>query len=304
MNTTPNTRSTRSTRITPHGACPPRLPDGIRACLFDLDGVITKTDVQHRQAWKETFDPFLSEYEGEAGRPFSLGDYIRHVDGMPRHEAVHHLLASRNIPLPPGDSHDLPGQDSENALANRKDELLTRSLDDEFIEAYPGTLRFVRAARQAGMRTALVSASSHCAQVIGACGADHLFDTRIDGHTARERRLRGKPAPDSYNEAASELRVAPGEAAVFEDGPAGIEAAVRGSFGWIVAIDRCGRREDLLKPGPDLVVDDLAELLQPSTTHARQAPTRGPANPRHLERLHVRDPRSDQSHQHQDGPGP
>ncbi|MFD4273216.1 HAD-IA family hydrolase [Streptomyces cyaneofuscatus] len=293
----------RSSRIMPHGASAPRLPDGIRACLFDLDGVITKTDVQHRQAWKRTFDPFLREYEGEAGRPFSLGDYMRHVDGMPRHEAVHHLLVSRDITLPPGDSHDLPGQGSEHALANRKDELLTRSLADELIEVYPGTLRFVRASRRAGMSTALVSASSHCAQVIGACGAGHLFDTRIDGHTARERRLRGKPAPDSYDEAASELRVAPGEAAVFEDGPTGIEAAVRGRFGWIVAIDRCGRREDLLEPGPDIVVDDLAELLQPSTPHDRRAPTRGPANPRHLERIHARDHRSDQSHQHQDEHG-
>ncbi|MFD3880758.1 HAD family hydrolase [Streptomyces microflavus] len=293
----------RSTRTTPDDTATLLLPDGIRACLFDLDGVITKTDVQHRQAWKRTFDPFLQAYEGEAGGPFSLGDYMRHVDGMPRHEAVHRLLASRNIFLPPGDSHDPPGQDSEHALANRKDELLARSLANEFIEVYPGTIRFVRAARRASVHTAVVSASSHCTQVLQACGAADLFDTRIDGDTARERGLRGKPAPDSYTEAASELRITPGEAAVFEDGPSGIEAAVRGGFGWVVAIDRCGRREDLTEPGPDQVVDDLAELLQPSTTHDRQAPTRGPANPRHLERIHARDHRSDQSYQHQDEHG-
>ncbi|MFD3974104.1 HAD family hydrolase [Streptomyces cyaneofuscatus] len=257
----------------PDSAPIPHLPGSIRACLFDLDGVITKTDVQHRQAWKRTFDPFLGGYGGEAGRPFSLGDYVRHVDGMPRHAAVHHLLASRNIPLPPGDSHDPPGRGSEHALANRKDELLTRSLDDELIEVYPGTIRFVHAVRRAGMRTAVVSASSHCAQVLEACGADGLFDRRIDGHTVRERGLRGKPAPDPYTEAASELRVAPGEAAVFEDGPTGIQAAVTGGFGWIVAIDRCDRREDLTEPGPDLVVDDLAELLRPSTAHDRRTPT-------------------------------
>ncbi|MFJ5846424.1 HAD family hydrolase [Streptomyces sp. NPDC092903] len=265
--------TTRSLRTAPDRAPIPLLPDGIRACLFDLDGVITKTDVQHRQAWKRTFDPFLDGFESEAGLPFSLADYVRHVDGMPRHEAVHHLLASRNIALPPGDSPDPPGEGSEHALANRKDQLLTRSLADEFIEVYPGTIRFVHAVRRAGMSTAVVSASSHGAQVLEACGAGELFDTRIDGHTVRERNLRGKPAPDSYTEAASELGAAPGEVAVFEDGPTGVQAAVAGGFGWIVAIDRCGRREDLIEPGPDLVVDDLAELLRLSTAPERRART-------------------------------
>ncbi|MFF2140030.1 HAD family hydrolase [Streptomyces sp. NPDC058193] len=247
------------------------MPPQIKACLFDLDGVVTKTDVQHRQAWKLTFEPFLARYQGRAGSPFTLADYMRHVDGMPRHHAVHRFLQSRNIVLPPGDSDDPPHHHSEHGLANRKDELLSQSFAHEPIETYPGTIRFVRAVRRSGMSTAVVSASSHCAQVLEACGADDLFDTRIDGTRVRQRNLKGKPAPDSYIEAAAELRATPATTAVFEDGPTGIAAAAAGGFGWIVGLDRCGRHEDLAELGPDLVVNDLAELLLPLAAHTVSA---------------------------------
>ncbi|MFH8755928.1 HAD family hydrolase [Streptomyces atroolivaceus] len=255
----------------PHMETPPALPAGVLACLFDLDGVITKTDIQHRRAWKRTFDPFLSGADGQSRCPFTLSDYLRYVDGLPRREAVHRFLLSRRIRLPLGHADEPAGHCSEHQLANRKNDLLTEFLDTEEIEAYPGSLRFVRAVRRAGLRTAVVSASSHCARILDACGLTSLFDIRVDGATVRERGLRGKPAPDPYLEAAAQLDIAPGRAAVFEDGPAGVEAAVAGAFGYVVAIDRCGLPDILEAQQPDALVHDLAELLLPS-------PESGPAH--------------------------
>ncbi|MFI7388079.1 HAD family hydrolase [Streptomyces sp. NPDC049813] len=241
----------------------PSLPAGIRVCLFDLDGVVTKTDVQHRQCWKRTFDPFLAGLEQEDQPPFTLTDYLRHVDGLPRHDAVRRFLGSRGQFLRPGSPGDPPDARTVHGLANRKDALLCACLAEEFVEPYPGTVRFIEAVRAAGMSTAIVSASSHCAQVLDASALSGLFDLRVDGRTARAESLHGKPSPDSYLHAASTLRVTPQQAAVFEDGPSGLRAAVRGGFGFVVAVDRCDEAAVLREEEPDLLVHDLAELLLP-----------------------------------------
>lgn len=260
----------------------PALPQGIRVCLFDLDGVVTKTDFQHRQCWKRTFDPFLaSAGEGER-RPFTLTDYLRYVDGLPRHEAVRRFLDSRDIFLRPGEPNDPPEVRTIHGLANRKDELLSSCLDEEGIEPYPGSVRFIEAVRYAGMATAVVSASSHCAQVLDACALNDLFDIRVDGRTARTEGLQGKPSPDSYLHAASTLRVTPQQAAVFEDGPSGLKAAARGGFGFVAALDRCGQGGLLREEEPDLTIHDLAELLLPPI--ALSAPHRTAAQNRRAAR--------------------
>jgi beta-phosphoglucomutase family hydrolase len=235
------------------------LPDAITACLFDLDGVLTKTAEVHARAWKETFDRFLVK-RGE--EPFDLvHDYDEYVDGKPRLDGVRDFLASRSIELPQGAPDDPPDADTVNGLANAKNELVLRLIHDQGVEAYEGSVRYLRAAREAGLLRAVVSSSHNCHDVLVAAGIEDLLELRVDGVVAEERHLRGKPAPDTFLEAARVLGVAPANAAVFEDALAGVQAGHDGSFGYVVGVDRAGQRDALTAHGASVVVDDLAELL-------------------------------------------
>jgi beta-phosphoglucomutase family hydrolase len=235
------------------------LPDAITACLFDLDGVLTKTAEVHARAWKRTFDAFLKA-RGE--QPFDLvRDYDEYVDGKPRLDGVRDFLASRRIELPDGSPDDPPDAQSIHGLANAKNELVLRLIRDEGVEPYEGSVRYLHAARDAGLRRAVVSSSHNCHDVLVAAGIEDLLEVRVDGIVAEERGLRGKPAPDTFLEGARELGVAPGHAAVFEDALAGVQAGRAGGFGYVVGVDRAGQRDALLAHGATVVVDDLAELL-------------------------------------------
>ncbi|MFF7368752.1 HAD family hydrolase [Streptomyces tricolor] len=237
------------------------LPDTIQACLFDLDGVVTKTAVVHAAAWKETFDAFLRDYEGERGRPFdAVADYDEYVDGRPRADGVRAFLASRGIQLPEGDPGDPPDARTVHGLGNRKNELLLERIRTGGVEAYEGTLRYLTAVRAAGLRTAIVSSSANCRDVLRSVGAEHFFDVRIDGVVAVERNLPGKPRPDTFLAAARDLGVEASRAAVFEDALAGMDAGRAGGFGYVVGVDRAGQRDALYAHGADIVVQDLAEL--------------------------------------------
>jgi beta-phosphoglucomutase family hydrolase len=244
----------------------PDLPDGIRACLFDLDGVLTRTATVHAAAWKEMFDAFLrerSEAGGEPFRPFDIDrDYTRYVDGKLRQDGVRAFLASRGIALPEGAQEDPPNQVSVHGLGNRKNALVEEIIRMGGVEVYEGSIRFVEAVRDAGYRRAVVSASRNCEAVLVAAGIAHLFEARIDGVVAAERGLPGKPAPDTFLAAADALGVEPGRCAVFEDAIAGVEAGRAGGFGWVVGVDRVGQAESLREGGADIVVRDLAELLE------------------------------------------
>jgi beta-phosphoglucomutase family hydrolase len=239
------------------------LPDGIRACLFDLDGVLTKTAVVHAAAWKQTFDDFLRRRDGAGFRPFdAVADYDEYVDGRPRADGVRAFLASRGIELPEGVADDPPDRDTVHGLGNRKNVLLLEKIRTEGVEAYPGSVRYVEAVRAAGLRTAVVSSSANCRDVLVSVGMDKLFEVRIDGVVAAERKLPGKPHPDTFLEAARELGVEAGEAAVFEDALAGMDAGRAGHFGYVVGVDRVGQADALRSHGADIVVQDLAELLE------------------------------------------
>jgi beta-phosphoglucomutase family hydrolase len=236
------------------------LPDGIQACLFDLDGVITKTAVVHAAAWKQMFDDFLRRRDGDAYRPFDDDDYDEYVDGRPRADGVRTFLESRGIQLPEGDPDDPPQKQSVHGLGNRKNELLLDLIRTRGVEAYDGTIRYVEAARAAGLRTAVVSSSANCRDVLRSIGAEHLFDVRIDGIVAAERQLPGKPRPDTFLAAAHDLGVEPKAAAVFEDALAGMDAGHSGHFGYVVGVDRVGQADALRAHGADIVVRDLADL--------------------------------------------
>jgi beta-phosphoglucomutase family hydrolase len=242
------------------------LPSGIRACLFDLDGVLTQTARVHAQEWKEMFDAFLRERTNLTGEPFvpfdPVADYAQYVDGRPRYDGVRSFLASRGIELPEGDPSDPPSVETVCGLGNRKNELLLALLRRDGVQVYDGSVRYVRAVRDAGLHLAVVSASANTREVLEAAGIEDLFEVRIDGIVAAQRHLRGKPAPDPFLAAAQELKVPPADAAVFEDALAGVEAGRAGHFGFVVGVDRENQREALRERGADVVVDDLAELLK------------------------------------------
>lgn len=240
-----------------------RLPPSTRACLFDLDGVLTQTAKVHQAAWKELFDDFLrrrSEETGEAFRPFTASDYARFVDGRLRLDGVRAFLASRGIALPEAD--DGRGGDTVAGLGERKNQVVRELIRRGGVEVYEGSRRFLVAVREAGYRRAVVSASRNCAAVLAAAGLDHLVEVRVDGETAARDGLAGKPAPDMFLAAAAALDVPPAEAVVFEDAVAGVEAGRAGGFGWVVGVDRAGHAAELRRRGADVVVGDLAELLE------------------------------------------
>jgi beta-phosphoglucomutase family hydrolase len=241
------------------------LPEAIRACLFDLDGVLTQTAKVHAAAWKQMFDDFLRKRAartGEAFVPFDpVEDYAKYVDGLPRYDGVRSFLASRGIDLPWGDPGDPPGAETIIGLGNRKNELVLSLIRQGGVEPYPGSVRYVRAARDAGLRRAVVSSSANCREVLEAAGIDDLFEERVDGITIEREHLKGKPAPDTFLYAARALGVEAAQAVVFEDALAGVAAGRAGGFGFVVGVDRAGQAEALREHGADIVVNDLADLL-------------------------------------------
>ncbi|MGI5404962.1 HAD family hydrolase [Streptomyces sp. CA-135486] len=242
------------------------LPDHVRTCLFDLDGVLTRTAKVHAAAWKEMFDDYLrrrAEREDVPFEPFdAVRDYDEYVDGRPREDGVRTFLVSRGIRLPEGAPDDGPDRETVNGLGTRKNALMLRTIREQGVEAYEGSVAYVSAARDAGLRRAVVSSSANCRDVLAAAGIEDLFEERIDGIVATEQRLRGKPQPDTYLAAARALGAEPGTAAVFEDALAGVEAGRAGGFGLVVGIDRTGQAAELRQHGADIVVNDLAELLE------------------------------------------
>ena len=242
------------------------LPAAIRTCLFDLDGVLTQTAKVHAAAWKEMFDAFLAARAARAGEQFvpfdPVKDYDTYVDGKPRLDGTRSFLEARGIQLPEGGQDDPPGKETIHGLSNRKNQLVLEKMRTDGVQVYDGSVRYVHEVQQAGLPRAVVSASANTHQVLESAGLASLFDAVIDGIVAEREHLRGKPAPDTYLEAARRLHTEPGHAAVFEDALAGVEAGRAGGFGYVVGVDRVGQRDALLEHGAHVVVADLGELLQ------------------------------------------
>jgi beta-phosphoglucomutase family hydrolase len=241
------------------------LPDGVRACLFDLDGVLTQTAKVHAAAWKKMFDAFLEPWSTAHRQPMQpfdpIRDYDQYVDGKPRYEGVRSFLQSRGIELPQGTPDDPPDAETIDGLGNRKNELVLEMIREHGVEPYEGSVRYVHAVREAGIRRAVVSSSTNTRDVLRAAGIDQEFDEIIDGVVAEREHLAGKPAPDTYLAGARAVGVEPSEAAVFEDALAGVEAGRAGTFAIVVGVDRVGQADALREHGADVVVRDLSELL-------------------------------------------
>jgi beta-phosphoglucomutase family hydrolase len=241
------------------------LPDGVTACLFDLDGVLTQTAKVHAAAWKQMFDEYLrrrAEQQGEKFVPFDqMRDYDEYVDGKPRYDGVKSFLTSRGIDLPQGTPDDPPDAETVDGLGNRKNEIVLKMIQDDGVEPYEGSVQYVTAARDAGLRRAVVSSSTNCRDVLTAAGILDLFEEIIDGHTTEREHLNGKPAPDTYLAGAKAVGVGPNQAAVYEDALAGVESGRAGNFAFVVGVDRVGQADALKAHGADVVVKDLSELL-------------------------------------------
>jgi beta-phosphoglucomutase family hydrolase len=234
--------------------------------LFDLDGVLTQTAKVHAQAWKQMFDEFLRGWyarQGEPFRQFALpDDYDTYVDGKPRRDGVESFLQSRGIELPMGSPQDSPDEETIYGLGLRKNDIVLKLIDDEGVEPYEGSVRYVEAARDAGLHRAVVSSSTNCKDVLVAAGIENLFEVQIDGIVAEREHLKGKPAPDTFLAGAKAFGAEPAQAVVFEDALAGVEAGRAGHFGFVVGVDRVGHAEALRQHGADVVVQDLSELLK------------------------------------------
>ncbi|WP_326951412.1 MULTISPECIES: HAD family hydrolase [unclassified Amycolatopsis] len=238
------------------------LPETITACLFDLDGVLTGTAVLHREAWKRTFDEYLRARDGAGFQEFTDKDYATYVDGRPRADGVREFLKSRGIELPEGDPDDAVDAPTVNGVGNRKNELVLKIIDERGVSPYPGSIRYLEAVKAAGLRIAVVTSSANGAKVLDAGDLSKYIEARVDGLTIREQHLKGKPAPDSFLAGAEALGVEPGHAAVFEDAQSGVQAGKAGGFGYVVGVNRADQAEELRAHGADVVVDDLAELLE------------------------------------------
>jgi beta-phosphoglucomutase family hydrolase len=230
-----------------------------------MDGVITQTAKVHDAAWKEMFDEFLRSWSAAHGQPFvpfdPVSDYEEYVDGKPRLEGTSSFLQSRGIELPVGAESDPPGTQTVWGLSNKKNDLVQTVIERDGVQAYDGSVRYVKAVRAAGLRTAIVSSSANTVAVLKAAGVESLFEVRVDHQVAEEHNLHGKPAPDTFLEAARMLGVPAAHATVFEDALAGVAAGRAGNFGFVVGVDRVGQADQLRAHGADVVVKDLAELL-------------------------------------------
>ena len=243
------------------------LPSGIAACLFDLDGVLTRTATVHAAAWKQMFDEFLRAHAEQTGtpyRPFDAHvDYASYVDGKPRLDGTRDFLASRGIELPEGEDADPPGSATVHGLSNRKNDLVLAKIREDGVEVYDDAVNYVRRVRDAGLRTAVVSSSANTKDVLECTQLADLFDVVVDGVVARERHLAGKPAPDTFREGAREVGADEKSSAVFEDALAGVAAGRAGGFGFVVGVDRVGQADALRQHGADVVVQDLCQLIEP-----------------------------------------
>src|SRR5215510_9045763 len=239
--------------------------DQYDAVLLDLDGVITDTASIHAACWKQMFDEYLQKratQRGEAFRPFDMAtDYLLYVDGKPRYDGVRDFLASRGIRLPQGSPDDPPQAETVDGLGNRKNDLVNKIIEEKGVEPYEGSVRLIRQLRDHGFKIAVVTSSQNCTAVLKSAKLENLFEVRVDGNTIRAQHLAGKPAPDTYLEAAKLLGVQPARSVVIEDAISGVQAGANGKFGLVIGDARKANAEDLRQQGAQLVVKDLGELV-------------------------------------------
>lgn len=233
------------------------------AVIFDLDGVITKTALVHSSAWKKMFDDYLKYREQKFNEPFSeftSADYLKYVDGKPRYDGVQSFLDSRSISLPLGTPDDDTEQETICGLGNRKNESFNEVLKRDGVSVYDSTVELIHILKAAGVKIGVASSSKNCEAVLKAANLSHLIETRVDGVVSVELGLKGKPAPDIFTTAASNLGVKPHKAIVVEDATSGVAAGHAGNFGLVLGLAREENKHELIQHGADIVVNDISEI--------------------------------------------
>lgn len=244
--------------MTPETAAAAADWTGAGAILFDLDGVLTPTATVHERAWQELFDGYLSSHPEVPG--YRESDYFDHIDGKPRFDGVRDFLASRGLTLPEGPLDDDPAHETVQGLGNRKNAIFN-DIVSAGVEPFPGSVRFLEAALERGLKVAVVSSSRNAPAVLEAAGLSHHFQVVVDGVVAAEKGLPGKPNPATYEYAAKLLDLSSPECVVVEDAVSGVQAGHAGSFHSVIGVDRGAGRQALLDAGATLVVNDLQELI-------------------------------------------
>ncbi len=276
------------------------IPGRFVAVVFDLDGVVTDTARVHAAAWTEVFDALLEKRAKEDNvplAPFTAADYRTHVDGRPRLEAIRTFLAARSVALPEGDPSDGPERDTVHGLGARKNQLFLDRVRTHGVDVYPSTIALIRRLRGLGFKVGLVTASRNSAEIVRAAGLASLFDATVDGNDQAALSLRGKPAPDTFLEAARRLGTSPGRTVVVEDATAGVAAGRAGGFGLVVGVDRGDNAEALRAQGADVVVPDLSavELGSEDAPPARAVPPKAAPDVHRLDPF-IRPPRMERRH--------
>lgn len=245
-----------------------KLPENIRAYLFDMDGVLTQTASVHAAAWKEMFDAFLQHHAEQSGSefvPFEIAsDYVAYVDGKLRQDGVRSFLESRDISLPEGSPADDENQETIHGLGTRKNNRVQELIRTKGVDVYPDAVAFLQAVREVGMKTAVVSASKNTPEVLRVTNLADQFQYVMHGGIAGERGLPGKPAPDTFLAAAEALGEEPSACAVLEDAIVGVQAGRAGDFGVVIGVDRVDHGDELQANGADIVVRNLEELVTQS----------------------------------------
>jgi beta-phosphoglucomutase-like phosphatase (HAD superfamily) len=240
------------------------LDGGVRACVFDLDFVLTDSAALHAAAWAEVFDAFLMRLAEETHthfRPFDRRtDYAAYVDGRPRLEGVHAFLDSRGVRLPEGRLDDRSTVDSAYGLAKRKGDVLARMLRQHGVTARPAARRYLEACGHAGLERAVLSASASTASMLELAHLRGLVEARVDADAISVEGLRSRPAPDLVLAACRRVGVEPHEAVSFTHTPAGVVGA-RSAAVTVIGVAEEADAELLRSYGAERVVSSLSQLL-------------------------------------------
>lgn len=217
----------------------------IKACLFDLDGVLVDTAKYHYLAWQRLAN--------ELGFEFTEQDNEK-LKGVSRMASLDILLSIGGLSL---------DESVKNELATRKNDWYFQSISTmDHSEILSGALEFVKECRDHGLKIALGSASKNAMTILNNTGLTPYFDVIIDG----TRTASAKPDPEVFILGAAELGVLPEQCVVFEDAEAGIEAARRAGMACVgIGSPQTLGSADLVIPSlQNMSVDRLQELTTDS----------------------------------------
>ncbi len=210
----------------------------IKACIFDLDGVIVDTAHYHFIAWQR-----LSK---ELGISFTAKDNER-LKGVSRMRSLEIILEIGGVHL---------SEDEMEKLAAKKNVWFVEYINAmKADEIYPGVKQLLIEIRSKGIKVALASSSKNANTIIAKLDIANLFDAIVDGTMV----INTKPNPEIFLLAASKLGIAPIDCVVFEDAEAGVEAAIAAGMKCvgIGSTEQLGKANEVVKNTADFKISKL-----------------------------------------------